>query len=66
MRYLDVPTDDRYIVKEKAYNDNPEIWKSYSGKTKREKQFIDKLRAEALDYAASFLYLDEDDCLKVK
>ena len=66
MRYLDVPTYDRYIVKEKAYNDNPEIWKSYSGKTKREKQFIDKLRTEALDHAASFFCLDEEDCLKMK
>jgi hypothetical protein len=42
-------------VKQLAYNLNPEAWVSYSGKTPKEKRWIDHLRTQALEEAAQRL-----------
>lgn len=42
----------RSDVKRLAYQLNPDAWVSYSGKTPKEKRWIDHLRTEALDNAA--------------
>jgi hypothetical protein len=44
--------ETRDDVKRLAYTLNPEAWVSYSGKTPKEKRWIDHLRTEALEEAA--------------
>ena len=63
LRYLDIPVSDRNTIKDKAYKMSPEIWESYSGKSKDEKRKLDYLRSKCLDEAASYYTLDEDGYL---
>lgn len=56
MQYLHANPSHKESIKNIAYKLNPEIWESYSDKTKLDKQSIESQRVDTLNLATRKYY----------